>query len=54
MTDTSQILTALKAEQTETGAAEHGINTEEYERLISRRQHLKASDEDRPALNMQP
>ena len=36
MTDTSQILAALKAEQTETEAAEHGINAEGWERLTSR------------------
>ena len=36
MTDTSQILAAMTAEQNEQTAAEHGINAEEYERLTSR------------------
>ncbi|MEM6627254.1 MAG: phosphoribosylformylglycinamidine synthase subunit PurL [Pseudomonadota bacterium] len=36
MTDTAAILSALKADQTEASAAEHGINAEEYERLITR------------------
>ncbi|MCI4645179.1 MAG: phosphoribosylformylglycinamidine synthase subunit PurL [Hyphomonadaceae bacterium] len=36
MTDTSAILAHLLAEQTETDAAGHGINAEEWERLTSR------------------
>ncbi|WP_300389971.1 phosphoribosylformylglycinamidine synthase subunit PurL [Henriciella sp.] len=36
MTDTSAILTHLKAEQTETDAAGHGINAEEWNRLVTR------------------
>ena len=36
MTDTSAILAHLKAEQSETDAAGHGINAEEWNRLITR------------------
>ena len=36
MTDTSAILAHLKAEQNETDAAGHGINAEEWERLVTR------------------
>ncbi len=36
MTDTSAILEHLKAEQTEADAAGHGINAEEWDRLITR------------------
>ena len=36
MTDTSAILAHLKAEQTETDAAGHGINAEEWDRLVTR------------------
>jgi phosphoribosylformylglycinamidine synthase len=36
MTDTSAIIAAMQAEQDETSAAEHGINAEEWSRLITR------------------
>jgi len=36
MTDTSAIVAAMQAEQDETSAAEHGINAEEWSRLITR------------------
>jgi len=36
MTDTSAIVTAMQAQQDETSAAEHGINAEEWERLVTR------------------
>ncbi|MEM9937274.1 MAG: phosphoribosylformylglycinamidine synthase subunit PurL [Pseudomonadota bacterium] len=36
MTDTSAIVLAMQALQTEQDAAEHGINTEEWERLVTR------------------
>ncbi|MCR9079005.1 MAG: phosphoribosylformylglycinamidine synthase subunit PurL [Hyphomonadaceae bacterium] len=36
MTDTSAIIAAMQAEQTETDAAGHGINAEEWHRLITR------------------
>ncbi len=36
MTDTARILTALTATQTAADGASHGINAEEYERLVSR------------------
>ena len=36
MTDTSAILEHLKAEQSETDAAGHGINAEEWDRLVTR------------------
>ena len=36
MTDTSAIVAAMQAEQDETSAAEHGINAEEWHRLITR------------------
>ncbi|MEL6284968.1 MAG: phosphoribosylformylglycinamidine synthase subunit PurL [Pseudomonadota bacterium] len=36
MNDTQAILDALLAEQDQTAAAEHGINAEEWERLVSR------------------
>ena len=36
MTDTSAMIAALTAEQDETDAAEHGINAEEWQRLITR------------------
>ena len=36
MTDTAQILVHLRTEQTEADAAGHGINAEEWERLVSR------------------
>ncbi len=36
MTDTSAILAHLKAEQTEADAAGHGINAEEWDRLVTR------------------
>ena len=36
MTDTAAIITAMQAKQTETDAAGHGINAEEWDRLITR------------------
>ncbi|MEO1642846.1 MAG: phosphoribosylformylglycinamidine synthase subunit PurL [Pseudomonadota bacterium] len=36
MTDTSAIIAAMQATQTEAHAAEHGINAEEWDRLITR------------------
>ncbi|MEO1304244.1 MAG: phosphoribosylformylglycinamidine synthase subunit PurL [Pseudomonadota bacterium] len=36
MTDTSAIVAAMQAEQDETSANEHGINAEEWDRLITR------------------
>ncbi|MEO1028262.1 MAG: phosphoribosylformylglycinamidine synthase subunit PurL [Pseudomonadota bacterium] len=36
MTDTSAIITAMQAEQNAQTASEHGINAEEYDRLITR------------------
>ena len=36
MTDTPAILAAMNAEQDQASAAEHGINTEEWDRLITR------------------
>jgi phosphoribosylformylglycinamidine synthase subunit PurL len=36
MTDTSAIIAAMQAEQTETDASGHGINAEEWDRLVTR------------------
>ena len=36
MTDTSAIITAMQAEQDQASAAEHGINAEEWDRLVTR------------------
>ena len=36
MTDTSAIIAAMQAEQDETSANEHGINAEEWDRLVTR------------------
>ena len=36
MTDTSAIISAMQATQTQGDAAEHGINSEEWDRLVTR------------------